>query len=342
MRWLGRLGLSFVVGCWSVALWAVLLGASPVRTTADEKTWWPGGLYGLLVMAAVFAALQVLPWLSDWLQRACAQGVAIWAAAAAFGLALMVGIRWEAPITQFGALAGLELFALSMAGVVLAGITAPPLPPPVRLGLPPMIGGEAAASAEASTRTIVWVGTGTGYTPVEPYAVDVVIDSVRLEAQKVAPHDLVLPRWPQYCAVTPEVRHLAGEIRTISRREGLDRLEEVRLALGMVAEGLGPLGPGEVPLYPLETLAAEAPAGSAARCILGAALLKAMGYRPALLQAGNRTALAVAGAYPLPDLFLQVEGQPGLYAEFTPEGPICGDAPPGARAIQWQALPLRD
>jgi hypothetical protein len=172
---------------------------------------------------------------------------------------------------------------------------------------------------------------------VETYAIDVEIDQVRLEAQRVAPHDLIDARWSGYCIVTPEIERLARDVRAISEREQLDRLDEVRLALDLLAEGCDT---GPEPLYPLETLAGEQ-SGPGARAILAAALLQALGYRPALLRAGDRTALAIAGAAPLPELFLQLEGEPAVFAEFRPDGYNFGDVPDRDRAVPWSVVPLR-
>lgn len=337
MRVIGRFGLSVTLGCWGVALWAALMGTNPVRTTAAGQIWWPGSLYAILAAALVLAALTGLPALSDILHRSTGPeaGVSLWALAGGLGLAALIYAAWDVPTAWLRGMAAMELFAIGMGGLLLAGVTAPPPPPTVKGGLPPAQ--NPGAAGEGETVTLTWTGAGTGYTPVEPYSIDVTVDEVRLEAQKVAPHDLIVARWQAYCTVTPEIQQIAQQLRAISRREEMDPLDEIRLALAMLAERPG--ADHDRPLYPLESL--TGPSGQAARSILAVAVLTALGYRAALLRTGDRTALAVVATCPLPDLFLQVEGQPALYAEFTPAGLICGDAPAEARGLPWQVLPLR-
>lgn len=337
MRLVGRFGLSTLAGCWAVAFWAAAFGASPVLR-AETFSWWPGALFSILIAGLSFVALQSLPAISDGLQRAFGGDVALWATAAAIGLLWLFAIRWDAPLSGEAAM---EMLAIGLAGMILAGITAPARPARPRPGLPPLAPAPAGSPpAEESIRTLTWTGRGTGYTPVEPYAVDLQIDRVRLEAQRVAPHDLIEARWAAYCVRTLEIAHLAGAVRAISQREHLDRLDEFRLALDLIADGLGPATSDVAPHYPLETLVAEAP-GPTARAILALTLLAALGYGGALLRTGQLTALAVTGVVPLTDLFLQVEGEPALFAEFTPDGYICGDVPAGDRAVSWRVVPLR-
>ncbi|HYG57558.1 MAG TPA: hypothetical protein VD902_05770 [Symbiobacteriaceae bacterium] len=340
MKLIGRFGLAVTIGCWALALWSAIQGASPVRSLASGEIWWPGSLFSLLVAAVVLTGMQALPRTADFMLRGTGAGVPLWAVSGGLGLVFLIYTAWDIPTALIDGMAALELFAIGMGGLGLAGIVAPDWRAPARDGLPGLAGSP--ESLEGPPRTFTWTGRGTGFTPVEPYCVAAPIDEVRLEAQKVAPHDWILPRWQSYCTITPEIRHLAGEIRAISQREGLDRLDEVRLAMGLVAEGLGPVPVVDTPpAYPLETLSALAAPGATPRTILAVAILTALGYRAALLRTGERTALAVTGACPLPDLFLQVEGQPALYAEVTPEGLICGDAPAEARGLPWQVLPLR-
>jgi hypothetical protein len=251
------------------------------------------------------------------------------------GLLWLVRLRWAAPMAGEVAL---EMLAIGLAGMLVAGVTAPAqAAQPSRLGLPHLNAAPAPAPADAITQTLTWRGRGLGAAPVEAYAVDIQIDKVRLEAQRLAPHDLIEARWSGYCVVTPEMEQLARDLRLISEREQLDRLDEVRLAFDAVAASGDP---NPAPLYPLETLAGQQ-AGPGARTILAAALLQALGYRPALLRAGERTALAIAGAAPLPELFLQVEGEPAVFAEFRPEGYSFGDVPDRDRAVSWHVVPLR-
>lgn len=330
-RILGRMALAVTLGCWSVALWAVFLGTGHTVQLGHDLLWWPGSTSAILVAVLAYILLQALPTLSDPLHRATGRdGVPTWALLAAAALSGIVVVRWGAALSH---LAALELFALGTASLWVAGLTAPAPAPDAGLARPPLAPGPAELG-EADEHELVWTDRRSAL--AEPYVVRARVDRAGLLSQRESAHNLPEHRWGEYAAVTPAVRALARDLRAIAEEQGFDPIDEVRLVAGLAAGGLKPASPeaGDRPLYPLETLAEPLQTGPTARTTLAGAILAALGYRPALLKAGDRVALSVTGAAPLPGLFLDVGGEPAIYIDSS----HCGETPPEARAVPWLVL----
>lgn len=334
-RFSGQAAMSVTIGCWSVALWAVFVGTGHAVQVGHDLLWWPGSTTALLVAIVAYMLLAALPAVADPLHRAAGRdGTGTWALFAAIALLVMVVILWGAVLHL---LAGLELFALGMASLWAAGLTAPTPVPDADLSLPALAAGSA-EPGEAEEREIVWAERSGGWVQVEPYVLRARVERAGLLSQRQSAHDLPEHRWGEYAAVTPTIRALAQDVRAIAQRGGLDPLDEARIVASLVTTGLGPAEAGapDTPAFPLETLTNPALAGPAARMILAGAILAALGYRPALLKAGSRIALALTGPCPLPGLFLTVGGAPAIFIDST----RCGDAPADVRAIPWMVLPI--
>jgi hypothetical protein len=124
-----------------------------------------------------------------------------------------------------------------------------------------------------------------------------------------------------------EVRELA---RQLYRRElPFGTYREVSFVLAFVQQcseyAYDPPGP-DYPRYPVETLA-ECHGDCEDVAILGAAILKCMGYNVALLLLPEHCALGVAGAEGVPGTYIEHNGIRFYYCEMTGEGWLIGQLP---------------
>ncbi|MDA8083096.1 MAG: hypothetical protein M0024_05515 [Nitrospiraceae bacterium] len=125
---------------------------------------------------------------------------------------------------------------------------------------------------------------------------------------------------------------ICGEIREIAFR--LQRMgkpygsyEEVDFVLSFVQQIITyQSDEGEYPKYPVETLV-DAAGDCEDFSILGASILKLMGYEVALLFLPGHAALGVAGAEGIPGVFAEHKGNKFYYCEMTSAGWKIGELP---------------
>jgi hypothetical protein len=135
-----------------------------------------------------------------------------------------------------------------------------------------------------------------------------------------------------------EVRELANKLLTVNRQYGT--YEEVSFILAFVQSVIEyRLEEGEYPKYPVETLV-DAAGDCEDFSILGAAILKVMGYDVALLHLPGHIALGVAGADGIPGSYAEHEGKRYYYCEMTAKGWEIGQLPDDLAGTQIQVLPV--
>lgn len=122
-----------------------------------------------------------------------------------------------------------------------------------------------------------------------------------------------------------EVRELAHQLIKIGNPFGT--FAEVNFILHFVQSVITYKSDvGEYPKYPLETLAEDS-GDCEDFSILGAAILKVMGYDVALLFLPGHAALGVAGATGIPGAYAESEGKRYYYVEMTSTGWKIGEIP---------------
>jgi hypothetical protein len=125
--------------------------------------------------------------------------------------------------------------------------------------------------------------------------------------------------------ITGEVHGLAAELFRIGHPYGT--FDEVSFVLSFVQQIVKyTLEEGEYPRYPVETLA-ESTGDCEDYAILGAAILKCMGYEVALLYVPGHAALGVAGASGIEGTYIEHEGFRYYYCEMTGTGWQFGQLP---------------
>lgn len=128
------------------------------------------------------------------------------------------------------------------------------------------------------------------------------------------------------------VRDLAHRLYSLGLPYGTYR--EVHFVLTFVHHSARyELEKGEYPRYPTETLV-DGVGDCEDFSILGAALLKLMGYEVALLLLPGHAALGVAGAEGVPGTFIEHVGQRYYYCEMTGGGWTIGQLPVGCDSEQ--------
>jgi hypothetical protein len=166
------------------------------------------------------------------------------------------------------------------------------------------------------------------------------------EQLKSHPRVLDWARWPvEYVseAITGELRELA--LQLYRYKHPFNTYQEVSFVLAFVQQTITytPDPPNqEYPRYPVETLVDEA-GDCEDVAILGAAVLKCMGYEVALLFLPGHCALGVAGAQDVPGVSVVHNGVQYYYCEMTAAGWQIGQLPEqygGAQVVVTPVPPI--
>jgi len=140
--------------------------------------------------------------------------------------------------------------------------------------------------------------------------------------------------------VTSEIRELV--LKLMEKKIGFGSYDEVSFVLSFVQSIITyKHDNGEYPKYPLETLFDET-GDCEDFSILGAALLKGMGYDVALLIMPTHAALGVAGADDLPGTYVTHEGVNYYYCEMTATGWKIGKIPDDHKSDSIDVSPVKN
>lgn len=162
------------------------------------------------------------------------------------------------------------------------------------------------------------------------------------EQYRARVRDLDYMRWSRVYVtegLCSEVRELALYLHRLGVPYGTYR--EVALVLSFVQSVLTyQREDGEYPRYPVESVV-DGVGDCEDYAILGAALLKDMGYEVALLFVPGHAALGVGGADDLPGTYAEVDGRHYYYCEMISEGWLIGEIPDeySASDIQISRVP---
>jgi len=220
---------------------------------------------------------------------------------------------------------GFVLPALCVSGLNALGIELPlkrleaaPVPGHVVLPEAP----ELPETGQEMIRSYRWVFEGA------EYAIRLVIRRAAYDDFKGRPRVPDARRWAAEYVIgglAGEIRELAHQLYQVGIPYGTYR--EVTFVLSFVQQAIAyQHEEGEYPKYPVETLA-DTVGDCEDYAILGAALLKHMGYEAALLFVPGHAALGVAGAEDMPGTYVEHNGVPYYYCEMTGAGWQIGEVP---------------
>ncbi|MCD6407807.1 hypothetical protein J7L87_02000 [bacterium] len=146
--------------------------------------------------------------------------------------------------------------------------------------------------------------------------------------------------------ICPEIRELAYQL--IKMGKPYNTYEEVDFVLSFVQSVISyaydeedgrEVIKGEYPKYPLETLV-EQKGDCEDFSILGAALLKSMGYDVGLILLLRHCALGISGVKGISGDFIEYQGKRYYYCEMAGEGWKIGKLPPGDSLEEAELLPV--
>lgn len=150
-------------------------------------------------------------------------------------------------------------------------------------------------------------------------------------------------RWSQEYVtdgISEEIRELAQSLFKVGMLYGT--YQEVSFVLSFVQQVIRyQVEEAEYPKYPIETLV-DGNGDCEDFSILGAALLKCMGYEIALLLGPGHAALGVAGAEGLPGSYVEHRGIRYYYCEMTGQGWQIGQIPEGYEKVKIDVCPVPD
>jgi hypothetical protein len=139
--------------------------------------------------------------------------------------------------------------------------------------------------------------------------------------------------------ITGEVRCIAGHLLQTGKQ--LASYEEVSLALSLVQSSIEYESDGdeEWPKYPVESLY-DGKGDCEDFAILGAAILKVMGYDVALLFLPGHAALGVAGADEIPGDYIEHDSRRYYYCKMTGDGWQIGELPEEYKEEKIEVQPV--
>jgi len=188
---------------------------------------------------------------------------------------------------------------------------------------------------EEIVKTFQWKFEG------KAHSLTILIRSGVYEFFKSKPRNLELLQWSEEYVlqgITGEIRELAYQLYKIGAPYGT--YQEVSLVLSFVQQAVHYQSEEvEYPRYPVETLVEEA-GDCEDFSILGAAILKCMGYEVALLLTTGHAALGVAGAEGLPGSYIEHDGIRYYYCEMTAEGWRIGQLPEKYEKAKFTVSPV--
>lgn len=140
-------------------------------------------------------------------------------------------------------------------------------------------------------------------------------------------------------------RGICGEIRALAFKlmqtgKPYGTYEEVSFVLSFVQQALKyELDEGEYPRYPVESLV-DGIGDCEDYSILGASILKLMGYEVALLLLPGHAALGVAGAEDIPGVSVEYQDNKYFYCEMTASGWQIGELPEDHKNEKIEVYPV--
>lgn len=231
----------------------------------------------------------------------------------------------------------------------------PPLPypqPPVPLPAKPEPGPEvqpAPGTQEASVvKRYVWSYLLSRGAPERVFTQLLTILQKNVDAYRSRPRILDSSKWTHYpLSISPEVIACAGDLRQKHQDSYFSSFDEICNTICFVQHfpysyDEQSIGQAEYPRYPLETLYDET-GDCECLSILGASLLKILGYEVALLDYPQHIALGVAGADLFEGAFFvdATTGRRYYYVELTSEGWQVGEVPADLRNVTPRILPVQ-
>lgn len=177
----------------------------------------------------------------------------------------------------------------------------------------------------------------------QKYALDLLIRRTIFDDFKNRERILDYRRWAQENVaegIIGEIRELADKL--VKMKKAFQSYEEVSFVLSFVQQALTyQKEEGEYPRYPVEALVDEI-GDCEDFSILGAAVLKSMGYEVALLILPTHAALGVGGTEGMPGSFFEKDGIQYYYCEMTAEGWKIGDMPEDYQGEGVEIFPIPD
>ncbi len=268
----------------------------------------------------------------------------------------IIGIRWLCILTVFAILAliGLEIFwfkttpaklslgflipALIVSGLNGIGFEIPlkrleELPDPGKVVLPEIP--PAPEIKEEIVKNFQWKYEG------KDYALPLVIRRSVYESFKTRNRNPDISKWAEEYVIggiTGEIRELAYQLYKAGMPFGT--YQEVDFVLSFVQQAIQyQPEEGEYPRFPVESLA-DGIGDCEDFSILGAAILKCMGYEAGLMVLPNHAALGVAGATGLPGIYVEKDGLRYYYCEMTEEGWKIGQVPEKYGSMKIEVIPV--
>lgn len=140
-------------------------------------------------------------------------------------------------------------------------------------------------------------------------------------------------------------RGICGEVRELAYKllqlnQSYKTFNEVSYILSFVQQIISYKNDvGEYPKYPVESLV-DQEGDCEDFAILGAAILKVIGYKVALLSLPHHVALGVAGAKDLPGMYVEYKGVNYYYCEMTDDGWKIGEIPKDYKRENIRVMPI--
>lgn len=138
--------------------------------------------------------------------------------------------------------------------------------------------------------------------------------------------------------ITGEIREIAYQLYNIGKPYGT--YQEVGLVLSFVQQAIQYQSEEtEYPKYPVETLV-DGEGDCEDFAILGAAILKCMGYEVGLMILPNHAALGVAGTTDIPGVYIEKDSLRYYYCEMTAQGWKIGEMPEEYKQMKVEVYPV--
>lgn len=222
----------------------------------------------------------------------------------------------------------------------------PPLPLPSEPS--PSVAPSVGPQAGSTVKRYVWNYPSSRGAPERVFTQILTILQKNVDVYRSRSRILDSSKWTHYpLSVSAEVIACAGDLRQKHRDNYFASFDEICNTVCFVQHfpysyDEQSTGQAEYPRYPLETLYDET-GDCECLSILGASLLKLLGYEVALLDYPGHIALGVAGADLFEGAFFvdAATGQRYYYVEMTSEGWQVGEVPIDLRNVSPRVLPVQ-
>ncbi|MBS3920621.1 MAG: hypothetical protein KG012_17240 [Deltaproteobacteria bacterium] len=173
------------------------------------------------------------------------------------------------------------------------------------------------------------------------YALSLIIRQSVYESFKTRNRNPDISKWVEEYVIggiTGEIRGLAHQLYKIGMPFGT--YQEVDFVLSFVQQAIQyQHEEAEYPRFPVETLA-DGTGDCEDFSILGAAILKCMGYEVGLMVLPGHAGLGVAGAAELPGIYVEKDGLRYYYCEMTVDGWKIGQVPEEYEGKRMEVFPV--